>query len=134
MFIATVMGGFSLLFIGLIYILNKRYGIITKLLNNKVLIISLILIAVLLRLSLFLFHYGDVSSDESTFFWNAVSLAKGDDINVKYIAVFPYLFSYINLLSLFFRIFGSSLYTAIGLNIIIDLLLFLISVFICYYK
>lgn len=122
MFIATVMGVFSLLFIGLIYILNKRYGIITKLLNNKVLIISLILIAVLLRLSLFLFHYGDVSSDESTFFWNAVSLAKGDDINVKYIAVFPYLFSYINLLSLFFRIFGSSLYTAIGLNIVIDLI------------
>lgn len=115
----------GILSIALIYIfckLNKKYNFINKILENKIIIISLILLAILLRFSLLMFDYNEVYSDEATFYYNAVSLASNLEINSKYIAVFPYLFGYINILSMFMKVFGTTIYHAITFNIIVDLI------------
>ena len=62
----------GILSIALIYIfckLNKKYNFINKILENKIIIISLILLAILLRFSLLMFDYNEVYSDEATFYY-----------------------------------------------------------------
>ena len=112
----------SIIIVFIVYKLNKKSSIINKILENKMIIISFILVAILLRFSLLMFDYNEVYSDEATFYYNAVSLASNLEINSKYIAVFPYLFGYINILSIFMKIFGTTIYHAITFNIIIDLI------------
>lgn len=120
--LSTILGLFSLFAIYIFYNLNKKYNFINKILKNKKIIICLLLLAILLRFSLLLFDYNEVYSDEATFYYNAVSLASDLEINSKYIAVFPYLFGYINILSIFMKVFGTTIYHAITFNIIIDLI------------
>lgn len=112
----------SIIIVFIVYKLNKKSSIINKILENKIIIISLILLAILLRFSLLMFDYNEVYSDEATFYYNAVSLASNLEINSKYIAVFPYLFGYINILSMFMKVFGTTIYHAITFNIIVDLI------------
>ena len=112
----------SIIIVFIVYKLNKKSSIINKILENKMIIISFILVAILLRFSLLMFDYNEVYSDEATFYYNAVSLASNLEINSKYIAVFPYLFGYINILSMFMKVFGTTIYHAITFNIIIDLI------------
>ena len=112
----------SIIIVFIVYKLNKKSSIINKILENKMIIISFILVAILLRFSLLMFDYNEVYSDEATFYYNAVSLASNLEINSKYIAVFLYLFGYINILSIFMKIFGTTIYHAITFNIIIDLI------------
>ena len=112
----------SIIIVFIVYKLNKKSSIINKILENKMIIISFILVAILLRFSLLMFDYNEVYSDEATFYYNAVSLASNLEINSKYIAVFPYLFGYINILSMFMKVFGTTIYHAITFNIIVDLI------------
>ena len=112
----------SIIIVFIVYKLNKKSSIINKILENKMIIISFILVAILLRFSLLMFDYNEVYSDEATFYYNAVSLASNLEINSKYIAVFPYLFGYINILSIFMKVFGTTIYHAITFNIIVDLI------------
>ena len=120
--LSSILGILSVAFIYIFCKLNKKYNFINKILENKIIIISLILLAILLRFSLLMFDYNEVYSDEATFYYNAVSLASNLEINSKYIAVFPYLFGYINILSMFMKVFGTTIYHAITFNIIIDLI------------
>lgn len=115
-----------LFFIGLFILtliyLQKKYNIINKILNNKIIIIILIVVGVLLRLLLLKFNHTEFYSDEATYFYNAVNIAKGNDLlSYRYIAMFPYLYSYIVLISLAMKVFGTNAITMIGLNIFIDL-------------
>ena len=115
-------GLLSIIFIYIFRKLNMKYNILNKILENRKIIIILIFIAILFRLSLLLFDYNELYSDEATFYNNAVALSLNLDINSKYIAVFPYLFAYIKVLSVFMMIFGNKIYHAIVFNIIIDLI------------
>lgn len=115
--------GFIILFIFFIIKLQKKYNIIDKLLNKKIIIISLIILGVLLRILLLKFNHNEFYSDEATYFNDAVHIAKGNNLLLdRYVAVFPYLYSYIVLLSSFMKVFGINVTSMIGLNIIIDLI------------
>ena len=121
-YVSLLFGIISLVGVFIIIKSDRKHHIISKILTKKYLIIFLIIVAVFLRLLLLLFEYNDVVSDEATFFYNAINLATGANINSKYISVFPYLFGYISILSFFMKIFGTTIYHAIFFNILIDLI------------
>lgn len=68
-----------------------------------------------------LFNYGEVFSDEATFYSNAMNLRSDLPLNNRYIAMFPYLYSYIFLLGNFMKIFTTKFITVVILNIIMDI-------------
>ena len=85
----------SLLLIVFLFFIEKKYSITKHILKNKKLIIFLVVISIVLRLLLLLFNYGEVFSDEATFYSNAMNLSLDLPLNNRYIAMFPYLYSYI---------------------------------------
>ena len=109
---------FSAMLLVLTIVLVKK-----KILNiNKGLIITLLIIAILLRIGVFLVHYDkSLTSDYLFFYENATNFANGQEINNRYIATFPYLAPYVVLLGTFFKIFNSNNYLlVILLNTILD--------------
>lgn len=114
----------SLLLIAFLLFVKKRYAITKHILKNKKLIVFLIVIGVILRLLLLLFNYGEVFSDEATFYSNAINLSSDLPLNNRYIAMFPYLYSYIFLLGNFMKIFTTKFITVVILNIIMDITAF----------
>lgn len=111
----------SLLLIVFLFFIEKKYSITKHILKNKKLIIFLIVISIVLRLLLLLFNYGEVFSDEATFYSNAMNLRSDLPLNNRYIAMFPYLYSYIFLLGNFMKIFTTKFITVVILNIIMDI-------------
>lgn len=104
-----------------IYYLNKKFNLIKKIINNKKTIIILIILGIVLRLLLLFLNYSEVYSDEATFYNNAVSLSAKGGLNNKYIALFPYLYSYITLLGNFMKLTSINFKMVVILNIILDL-------------
>lgn len=102
--------------------LEKKYSLINKLLSNKLAIIILIILAIILRISLIKFNHGPFYSDEATFYYNATNIVNKSPLANRYIALFPYLYSYIALLSIAMKIFGTTAKTIVILNILIDLI------------
>ena len=111
----------SLLLIAFLFFIEKKYSITKYILKNKKLIISLIVIGIVLRLLLLLFNYGEVFSDEATFYSNAINLSSHIPLNNRYIAMFPYLYSYIFLLGNVMKIFTTKFIIVVILNIIMDI-------------
>lgn len=111
----------SLLLIAFLYFIEKKYSITKYILKNKKIIISLIVIGIVLRLLLLLFNYGEVFSDEATFYSNAINLSTHIPLNNRYIAMFPYLYSYIFLLGNVMKLFTTKFITVVILNIIMDI-------------
>ena len=108
-----------LLFFLILY-LFKRYKLKP---NKKIIIVSLITLAILLRLSLLFLDYVSPTSDYATFYYNAVHIATGNgSLSSKYISAFPYLYGYMFVLGQFMKIFGGSYSSVVLLNIILDLL------------
>lgn len=111
----------SLLLIAFLFFIEKKYSITKYILKNKKIIISLIVIGIVLRLLLLLFNYGEVFSDEATFYSNAINLSTHIPLNNRYIAMFPYLYSYIFLLGNVMKLFTTKFTTVVILNIIMDI-------------
>ncbi|MBP3444319.1 MAG: glycosyltransferase family 39 protein [Bacilli bacterium] len=111
----------SLLLITFLFFIEKKYSIIKHILKNKKSIIFLISIGIILRILLLLFNYGEVFSDEATFYSNAINLSLHDPLNNRYIAMFPYLYSYIFLLGNIMKIFTTKFIIVVILNIIMDI-------------
>lgn len=111
----------SLLLIAFLFFIEKKYSITKYILKNKKIIISLIVIGIVLRLLLLLFNYGEVFSDEATFYSNAINLSAHIPLNNRYIAMFPYLYSYIFLLGNVMKIFITNFIVVVILNIIMDI-------------
>lgn len=111
----------SLLLIAFLFFIEKKYSITKYILKNKKIIISLIVIDIVLRLLLLLFNYGEVFSDEATFYSNSINLSTHIPLNNRYIAMFPYLYSYIFLLGNVMKIFTTKFIIVVILNIIMDI-------------
>ncbi len=111
----------SLLLIAFLFFIEKKYSITKCILKNKKIIVSLIVIGIVLRLLLLLFNYGEVFSDEATFYSNAINLSTHIPLNNRYIAMFPYLYSYIFLLGNVMKIFTTKFIIVVILNIIMDI-------------
>lgn len=111
----------SLLLIVLIFFIEKKYSITKYILKNKKIIISLIVLGIILRLLLLLINYGEVFSDEATFYSNVINLSAHIPLNNRYIAMFPYLYSYIFLLGNVMKIFITNFIVVVILNIIMDI-------------
>lgn len=105
-----------------IFILLKKIKLHKRIQLSKKTIILLILFGVLIRILLLFLNYKDVYSDEATFYYNAVKLANNTNINTRYIAVFPYLYSYILLLASIMNFIGTGFKTVVLTNILLDML------------
>lgn len=105
-----------------IFILLKKIKLHKRIQLSKKTIILLILFGVLIRILLLFLNYKDVYSDEATFYYNAVKLANNATINTRYIAVFPYLYSYILLLGSIMNFIGTGFKTVVLTNILLDML------------
>lgn len=101
---------------------QKRWRYFELLLSSKKVLITIICIGCIARLTLLLFEYREVTSDESTYFNNAIAFSTGEELSRRYLATFPYLFSYIALLGSVMKILGTSIYVAIILNIVLDII------------
>lgn len=109
---------------GGVYIFRKKI-FQYKRINFKKAYIILIVIGILLRIGLLFLNYTDITNkygDYTTFYNSAVSISNGTELNVEYIAMFPYLFGYVSILGLFFKIFGFSMVNVTIFNILIDLI------------
>lgn len=105
-----------------IFILLKKIQPHKSIQLNKKTIILLILFGILIRILLLFLNYKNVYSDEATFYYNAVKLANNTNINTRYIAVFPYLYSYILLLGSIMNFIGTGFKTVVLTNILLDMI------------
>lgn len=105
-----------------IFILLKKIQPHKSIQLNKKTIILLILFGILIRTLLLFLNYKNVYSDEATFYYNAVKLANNTNINTRYIAVFPYLYSYILLLGSIMNFIGTGFKTVVLTNILLDMI------------
>ena len=105
-----------------IFILLKKIKPQKSIQLNKKTIILLILFGVLIRVLLLFLNYKNVYSDEATFYYNAIKLANNATINTRYIAVFPYLYSYILLLGSIMHYIGTGFRTVVLTNILLDII------------
>ena len=105
-----------------IYILLKNIKPHKSIQLNKKTIILLILFGILIRILLLFLNYKNVYIDEATFYYNAVKLANNTNINTRYIAVFPYLYSYILLLGSIMNFIGTGFKTVVLTNILLDMI------------
>lgn len=105
-----------------IFILLKKIQPHKTIQLNKKTIILLILFGILIRILLLFLNYKNVYSDEATFYYNAVNLANNTNINTRYIAVFPYLYSYILLLGSIMNFIGTGFKTVVLTNILLDMI------------
>lgn len=105
-----------------IFILLKNIKPHKSIQLNKKTIILLILFGILIRILLLFLNYKNVYSDEATFYYNAVKLANNTNINTRYIAVFPYLYSYILLLGSIMNFIGTGFKTVVLTNILLDMI------------
>ena len=105
-----------------IFILLKKIQPHKSIQLNKKTIILLILFGILIRILLLFLNYKNVYSDEATFYYNAVKLANNTNINTRYIAVFPYLYSYILLLGSIMNFIGTGFKTVVLTNILLDII------------
>lgn len=101
---------------------GKKHLFIKKIINNKSISIILIILGIIIRILLLFINYGEVFSDEATFYSNAINLSMNQPLNDRYIAMFPYLYSYILLLGNFMKIFGTNFISVVILNIIMDII------------
>ena len=111
--------------IGLIILLviKKKFNYINKILDNKFLYLALVCIPIILMILLLFINYGNVYSDEATYYNTAVKISKGLMIdNNRYIATFPYLYSYIVMLANIFKILSYKYYVVVLTNIVFNLL------------
>lgn len=110
-------------FLIIIYLITKKYNFkINKILENKKLFLIILIIPLLIRLLLLVFNYPELYSDEATFYNNAVAISGNKSLTNEYIATFPYLYPYIYLLGIIFKIFGTNYKVVVLTNIIIDLI------------
>lgn len=99
--------------------------ILTTKTNNikcKKLFILFLLIAVITRIILFFNTYSNIANDYSFFYGSAKNYVLNKQLNNSYIALFPYLYSYIFLLGNFMKIFSTSYNTVLLFNIIFEIL------------
>lgn len=105
-----------------IFILLKKIKPQKSIQLNKKTIILLILFGILIRVLLLFLNYKNVYSDEATFYYNAIKLANNATINTRYIAVFPYLYSYILLLGSIMHYIGTGFKTVVLTNVLLDII------------
>lgn len=109
----------------LMYLFGSKLKIKVKI-NKKILFILgiiFVLIGVGVRIFILNLNHAEPYSDYSLFFNNASNFAQNNCFSSKYyIALFPYLTSYIVLLGSFFKVVGISIKSAILLNIIFDIM------------
>lgn len=92
--------------------------------NAKVVLITLLILAILLRIGVFFLDYSKpLESDYLFFYSNATNFANGQEVDSRYIAMFPFLAPYIVLLGWVLKIFNNSNYLMIvALNNILDII------------
>ena len=107
----------------LILFLYKKNHIKLERIKFKYIFLILIFLGIGLRLLLLLNTYNYPQSDYQTFYENAIAVSTNiDDINSRYISIFPHIGGYIVFLGNIFKLFGSSYNVYIITNIIFDLI------------
>lgn len=92
-----------------------------KKINNNI-FITLIIIGIIGRISLFFINYSQVLNDYSFFYSNAISFSNNMGIDNSYVALFPYLYTYIFLLGNLMKIIGTNYISVITLNILFEII------------
>ena len=112
-----------ILLILLTLFLYKKKTIKFKKIRFKYIFLILIFLGIGLRLLLLLNSYNYPQSDYQTFYENAIAVSTNlDNINARYISIFPHIGGYIIFLGNIFKLFGSSYNVYIIANIIFDLI------------
>lgn len=106
-----------LLILGIIY-----KDLIIKYFDKKYIKYLVIFIPIVARFILLFINYKEPISDEGTFYNTAKAISLGNVFNQRYIATFPYLYGYINVLSVVFRMLGVSRINVVMFNIILDII------------
>lgn len=94
-------------------------------LNKKIntnIFITLIIIGIIGRISLLFLNYTQVLNDYSFFYSNAISYSNNMGIDNSYIALFPYLYTYIFLLGNLMKIIGTNYVSVIVLNLLFEII------------
>lgn len=130
-FILTVLAAVSVLLLS--RACHKRISNLPDKRNLSKRNIYLILIGIIiLKIVIFYVFYVDaqVEADYKTYYLVADALSKGEILLPKYIAVFPHVFGYPYILSVLFRLFGSSVMTGSYFNLILSILIIWLIFFI----
>lgn len=84
--------------------------------------IILIVLSIVLRFTFLSLNYIPLS-DPSSFFYNALYIANSNVLeNPNYVAFYPFLFGYAYILGLFMKVFGTTIFSIILLNTLIDII------------
>ena len=89
---------------------------------NSKFFVSILTLAIIIRFLLIFIPYRILENDYQFFYSNAVAFAKGQIINNRYIALFPYLYLYVASLGMFMEFFYVSYKSVIIFNMIFELL------------
>lgn len=119
--------GFAVLLLGLTFLLPEAVSQS----KEKAVFIGLLVLCFIVKLvAANIFHPIPVA-DYKTFYETAQSLTESYQytVNPLYIALFPHVFGYSEVLSLFFKVFGTTTTVAVGLNVILSMMSM-----ICLYK
>ena len=108
----------SILLMSLLFIIfNKK-----KINISKKVFLVLIGVSLICRFVLLFIPFGEVAGDAYFFYSNASDYALGNGINNSYIALFPYLYSYVILLGKVMLLLGTKYRVVILTNLLIELI------------
>lgn len=96
--------------------------LITKLKTEKKVFFIMLLIVVLSRIYLLFLDYKNILGDYSFFYGSSISLSKNLELNNSYIALFPYLYSYIFILGNIMKIIGIKYISVIITNLLFEII------------
>lgn len=84
-------------------------------------VLVLFIIGIILHISLLFIDYNKPQSDYKAFYDNAVSFAEKTKVDSNYIALFPHLAVYIMTIGSIMKVFGTSYYIVVIVNVILDI-------------
>ena len=105
-----------LLFAALLFVFYKTYAA-----RPNVWLWGAVAVGVFLRLFCVFFLHQAPQSDFLTYHETAAALAAGNYVSSRYVSIFPHVLGYADVLSVFYRIFGTSPLVAQLLNIVCDM-------------
>lgn len=111
-FVILILGAITLVFI--YYLFRNR-----KQSTFKYVFYISIIVAIILYACLFFTGHNSPEVDYATFYGNGVSLANGEELGNQYLALFPFLWGYIVLLGIVFKVVGSNYLVVVGINIVL---------------
>lgn len=90
-----------------------------KQLNFKYVFYISIIMSIILYICLFFTGHNSPEVDYATFYGNGVSLANGEELSNQYLAMFPFLWGYIVLLGIVFKVVGNNYLVVVGTNVVL---------------